>query len=103
MSDNSLPIIRLEVEGMRRQIVTALTEHQAEMDEMVKQAVEEATKPEHVKQVVRKEVSRTLDKVVQEEVQNFFRYDGEGRKVIAKAVKQKLLDKESFTPLDEVD
>lgn len=98
----SQPIIRFEVEGMKHSLITALTENQAKMDEYVKEAVERATEPENIKRVVEKEVSRTLEKVIQDEVKNFFSYSGEGRQIIAKLVKNKLLNKDTFTPLDDV-
>jgi len=39
---NNLPIIRLEIEGMKHNIVTALNQKRAELDEYVQKVVEEA-------------------------------------------------------------
>jgi len=69
--------VELRVEGMRYNIVTALTE--AERDVWIQEAIEKATRPKNVKQVIQKEIER------------FFKYNGEGRKIIAQAVKEKLI------------
>lgn len=97
-----LPIIRLEVEGMKYAICTALTEHAAQMDADIKAAVESYCTPENLKKIVTDSATRILDATIREEVEKFFRYNGEGRKAVAEAVKECILKKETYTSLDEV-
>lgn len=96
-----LPIIRLEVEGMKYAICTALTEHAAQMDADIKAAVELYCTPENIKKIVTDSATRILDATIREEVEKFFRYNGEGRKAVAEAVKECILKKETYTPRDE--
>lgn len=95
------PIIRLSIDSMKQTVLAALTEYQAQVDADIQAALEECCTPEHLREVLHEETRRTLDAVIREEVESFFRY-GEGRKVVAEAVKTKLLKKESWSPLDEV-
>lgn len=97
----NLPIIRLEVEGMRRSIVTALTEHQAKMDEDVRNAVEAYCQPENITRIIHEAARQALDNAIKEEVKAFF-WNGEGRKAVAAAVKESLLKRETYTPMDSV-
>jgi outer membrane protein assembly factor BamD (BamD/ComL family) len=80
---NSIPIIRFELEGMKRTIVTALMQHQAQMDQDIQAAYR-----------------RVVHQAAREEIDKFFRY-GEGRKEIAEVIKQKILDKKTYGPLDD--
>ena len=102
MSDVRLPIIRLEVEGMKYAICTALTEHAAQMDADIKAAVEAYCTPENLKKIVTASATKILDATIREEVEKFFRYTGEGRQAVAQAVKECILKKDTFTPLDDI-
>ncbi len=95
------PIIRLEVEGMKRSIVTALVEHQAKMDADVAAAVEAYCQPENISRIIHEAARTALDNAIREEVKAFFLL-GEGRKAVAEAVKEALLKRETYTPLDSV-
>jgi DNA polymerase III delta subunit len=95
------PIIRLEVDRMRHSIMTAFSEYQLQFDSDLKHAIEQYCTPDNLQQVLRAAVTRTLDGAIKEEVEKFFRY-GEGRKVVADAVKQAILSNKTFTPLDDV-
>ncbi len=96
----NIPIIRLELQGMKHTLAMALTEYVTQMDADIQQAIERYCTAENLTQIIAETVQRTLDVVVQEEVKRFFEY-GEGRKVVAAAVKEKLLARQTFTPLDE--
>ena len=98
---SQIPIIRLEVEAMKYQICMMLSEHAVQMDKDIKDAVDEYCTTANLKRVVQQNATRVLDEVIQAEVQNFFRY-GEGRKAVAEAVRESILSKNTFTPLDEV-
>lgn len=100
MYDSPFPIVRLEVQGMKHAIQTALMDHQQQLNRDIAAAVDAYCEPENLAAVVQGEVHRVLESVIKEEVQKFFRY-GEGRKVVADAVKAKILANETFTPLDD--
>lgn len=81
-----LPIIRLEVERMQFGIYKALTEHAAQMDTSIRQAVEAYCTPENIDAVVKKSATEALDAAVKEEVRSFFGNNGAGRKAVRVAV-----------------
>ena len=87
-----LPIIRLEVEGMRRTISAALAEHAVQMDEDIRQAVDEYCTPENLRMVVKNAAWVHLQAAIKEEVKAFFSY-GDGRKAVAAAVKESIRDR----------
>jgi hypothetical protein len=97
----SVPIIRFELEGMKRTVVAALMEHQGQMNQDIQDAVNSYCTPENIRSVIHASAYRALDAVIKEEVDKFFRY-GEGRKQIAEVIKEKLLKKETYGPLDDV-
>jgi hypothetical protein len=95
-----LPIIRLEVEGMKRTIMAALAEHSAQMDADLQNAIEDYCTPENLARVVQNAAREQLAAAIQAEVKNFFWY-GPGRKAVAEAVKESILKNETYTPLDD--
>lgn len=95
---NHMPIIRMEVEGMRHAILTALSEHHLQLDEQFKAAVNDFCKPENIQQIINEAAARELKSAIDTEVRNFFQYNGEGRKMVAEAIKAKLI--EGYTTLD---
>lgn len=95
-----LPIIRMSVESMKYSIAKALTEVQAEMDEYLRAAVDEYCTPENLARVVKQQAREELDKVIREEVNNFFRY-GEGRQAVIEAVRESILSKQTYSSLDK--
>jgi hypothetical protein len=97
----AIPIVRLEVERMKQTIVTALTHQALQLDRDIQTAVESYCTERNIAALIQGEVNRVLDSVIAEEVKRFFQY-GEGRKVVAEAVKKRLLDGTTFTPLDEI-
>jgi hypothetical protein len=98
----NIPIIKLEVEGMRHTVMCALMEHQAKMDASIQAAIDAACTPENIDRVVQEAAGRALKEVIQAEVAKFFNW-GPGREVVAAAVKAKLLAGRTGTPLDEVE
>jgi hypothetical protein len=98
---NNIPIIRLEVEGMRHTISTALLEHQAQMDTDVRNAVETYCQPDNISRIIHDAARDALNTAIREEVKAFFLM-GNGRKAVAEAVKESLLNRETYTPLDDV-
>lgn len=98
---NGIPIIRFEVESIKRTVVAALTEHQAKMDADVLAAVEKYCHPENISRIIHEAARTALDNAIREEVKAFF-WHGPGRVAVAEAVKQTLLKRETYTPLDDV-
>lgn len=94
----NVPIIRLEVEGMRHTMLTALTEHAAKMDYSIQRAVEAYCTPENIDAVVSNAARAALDDAVREEVRAFFRAGRAGRLAVREAVTHWLDD---MYPLDE--
>lgn len=89
----NLPIIRLEVEGMRHSICRALSEYALQIDEQMQGAVKEYCTPENLGKIIRTEADRVLTDVIKTEVDNYFRF-GKGREAVRKAVQDSLLKNE---------
>lgn len=79
------PIIRLEVERMKLNVLAALTDYAAKMDEEIKAAVEEACTPDKISAIVRQSASDAINATIEKEIDDFFRY-GAGRAVVRQAV-----------------
>lgn len=92
MNPGALPIIRLEVEGVRHAIIHAFAESQFELTDFVAAAVTEFCTPERVTKIVQAKTKEVVDAVIREEIDRFFRY-GKGREVIREAV-NRMLDKD---------
>lgn len=86
---------------MRHSIVAALTEHQMQMDENIKSAVDEYCTPENLKRVVDSAAASALNNVIKEEVTKFFLY-GDGRSAVAESVRKSILSNKTYTGLDNV-
>jgi hypothetical protein len=86
----NLPIIRLEVEGMKHSMRVALMEHASKVDKSVLAAVEEYCTPQNIDSVVRQAATAALDACVREEVRSFFGHSGNGRIAVREAVQQRL-------------
>lgn len=97
----NLPIIRLEIDHMKQSLWVALSEYSTQMDENLKEAINEFCTPENIKRIITETANKVMAQTIKEEVTKFFIHNGEGRKVIAQAVKEKLLNNETYTPLDE--
>jgi len=83
----NIPIIRLEIEGMRYQIATALAQHSFELGEGIQRAVAEFCTEENIDKVVNTLVNEQIKKTVQDEVTAFFSY-GKGRTAVKSAVEE---------------
>ena len=83
---NSLPIIRLELEGMKLAMQTALMARNVEMDQYVQQALDRYCSQENLQSVIDTEVRAVLNTAIKEEIQSFFRYSIPGRQAIREAV-----------------
>lgn len=86
---SNLPIIRIEIEGMRQSILAALSEREVQMDAYVSEAITRYATPENLARVIDAEVSRSIDAAIKEATESYFKY-GEGRKFIVAAVAKRL-------------
>ena len=86
----NIPVIRLEVQGMKHMIYAALTHETAAIDSGIKAALEKLCTGENVSRIVQEEDRRQIEAALKEEVQNFFRYSNSGRLAVREAVHQHL-------------
>ncbi|MFY7917017.1 MAG: hypothetical protein ACOVPA_20390 [Rubrivivax sp.] len=86
----NLPIISLEIHGMKNTIKVALTEQAALMDKHLNEALEKMCTEESVAGIVEQEARRQIELALKEEVQNFFRWSSNGRAAVREAVHEHL-------------
>jgi hypothetical protein len=87
-----MPIIRMEVDGMRYSIIKALTNHAVEMDGQIQSAVDKYCTPENMARVIDAAAKTEIDNAIKAAIEQFYRY-GDGRKAIASAVAEALKDR----------
>ena len=85
----NIPILRLELEGMKHSLAVALQQYTQQMDSDIQQTIEAYCTPERLLTVIQQHVTTTFDAIVREEVDKYFRY-GKGRATIARLVQEKL-------------
>ena len=88
MYDNGVPLITLEIQGMKHIVKQALLDYKSVTDTQVSNALELAMKPENIEGVIRSTVATCVRSAVTEEIQNFFRYSEPGRLAIRQAVQE---------------
>ena len=87
MNENlRVPIIRLEVEGIKYTMQRALMEHAVAVDESIQKAIDNYCTESNINAIVMKEAKLRLELALKEEVQNFFSYSGVGRAAVRAAV-----------------
>jgi len=91
MSERTIPIIRLEVSGMKHTILRAFSEYMTDLDSDVQAAVETYCSGENIKRVIAAVVSTEIEMAIREETHNYFRY-GKGREIIKAAVARRLAE-----------
>jgi len=89
MTQQAMPIVRLEVSSMKQTLAIAVTDHMAAIDEQVQEAIKQACTPENLLRVLQTAVDSALNEVITEEVVNFYRR-GAGRAVVRAAVHSRL-------------
>lgn len=86
---DSLPIVEVRVRNMEHTMLAALTEKEAERDQWIADALHQALSEGAVKVVIAKEVSRTLERIIAQEVERYFQY-GKGREIVKRRVLEDL-------------
>lgn len=74
---------------MRVSILRAFTEHAAQLDSDIRAAVEAYCTPEHLQAVIGQQVQQSLDAVIREETDYYFR-NGDGRREVRKILQERL-------------
>lgn len=96
---NGIPIIRFELEQMRRTVSIALMEHQALMDEQIQIALDKALAPEAIQEILSTSVQSAVKSVLTEEVRRAFEWTNPGRSALRAAVEKHMAT--YFGPLEE--
>lgn len=86
----NIPIITLQIEGMKHTIRTALMEQALKLDAGVQAALEKLCTEENISQIVHEEARRQLEAALKEEVRNFFSFNEGGRIAVREAVHEYL-------------
>lgn len=82
----NVPIIRLEVEGVKHSMQIALSQYSAQMDSNIQAAVENYCQEGKLAAVINDAVKTELDAAVRAEVRDFFGYGKAGRKAVKEAI-----------------
>lgn len=82
---NSVPLIRLEVERMKFQIISALTRYADQLNQQIEQAVEVFCVEDNINKIIQDAVNDAIKTVLNDEISLYFRY-GEGRKIVFDAI-----------------
>lgn len=90
-----VPIIRLELEGMRHSMLMAFSEHQGVLEDEVRSAVEKYCTPENLSLVIQAEAKRCLDAAVKRAIDDYFCW-GEGKESVKAAVLEMINNGKKF-------
>lgn len=101
MDPTQAPLIRLEVQVMKETMKHALVRHQEHLSEEVLKAVDDYCTEENITRIIDDAARTALQEAIKIEVREFFT-NGNGRKAVAMAVRESLLKRETYTPLDDV-
>lgn len=82
---DSMPIIRLSVEGMKMSILNAFNQQHVEVDLYVQEELERFCAPENLRRVIAKHVDAVVETAIRDALESFFRY-GAGKKLIVRQV-----------------
>lgn len=81
MGNPELPMIRVELESMRRQMVHAFAAEQLELDEMFQAALEKALDPEAIQKRLERDAKMWVESAVGDAVKEYFCF-GNGKRAI---------------------
>lgn len=83
------PIIRIEIESMKRTLNTMLSERAALLSEEMQKAVDTFCTPERIEKLITETAHRELEAIVKSEISAFFNY-GAGRRSIRASIQRQL-------------
>jgi predicted transcriptional regulator len=98
VSHHPFPIVRFEVEGMKRSIIAALTEANLRLDEDMQRAVELALEPARVRQVLQEEAWRCTQEALKDAVRSWFLHSHDGQHVLKEEVAKRLRETYGLEP-----
>jgi len=85
--ESNMPIIRIEIEGMKRTLCAMLHEHAIKLDASLQEAVNDFLKEENIKSFIKAEATKMMKSAITKSIEDYFIY-GEGSKAIKQAVDQ---------------
>lgn len=88
-SNTNVPLIHITVDQMKYTIAAALSEHCAQLDAQMQEALNAALEPGRLKELLDKVAKREIDAAIDRAVSDFYRY-GKGRDVIKQLVTDEL-------------
>lgn len=86
MNSPNIPIIKLEIQGMKHTIQAALTARAAQLDTSLQAAVEAYCTDENIEYIVKQEVTTALNAAIKEEIRSYFQWSKPGRQAVREAV-----------------
>jgi hypothetical protein len=89
------PIIKLEIQQMHYTIANAISQHFAEMDAWVQEAIEQQLSDDKIKDLISVKTWEALNKLLDEEIKNYF-FEPEGRAIIRNAVRKRIQEAEDL-------
>jgi hypothetical protein len=89
MNYGEMPMLRVELEHHKQTLIAAINDRLADQEHILKDAVERALTPEYVRATVEKQAREVFDRVLVDEIQNYYRY-GNGRAAIRAAIEERL-------------
>ncbi len=84
-----LPRVRIELDGMKHQIVHAFASHNDETEKAIEEQLTVAIKNFPFEETIRDLSREVISSAIKDALEHYFKY-GEGREVIRKAVTDKL-------------
>lgn len=85
----TMPVVSVELEGMKLHLKHAIAERQGWLDEWLEKQLNELLTPERLEADLKHQARDIIDRLVREEVEAYFRY-GDGRSRIREAVEREL-------------
>lgn len=85
----SIPIIRIELEGMKHTLMAAMSQHLLEMDDLIQVQVDRVCTPENISSIVYEQAKTQIKNAIDDAVRTFYSY-GDGQKAVKEAVFQAL-------------
>lgn len=92
MNQQHMPVLRIELEGMKFVMLQALDKHRLEMDQMIQEAVTRACDPEVIQSKLDVMAQQAIEAAIKSEIDSFYRY-GEGREILKALISERLMKK----------
>ena len=85
------PKLRLELEGLKMQVIHAFTSYNQDVQDMVKQELENYLSTDNLKRLVRQTIKESVEWGVKAKIESYFKH-GEGHHLIDETVAEGLKD-----------